>query len=204
MLRVWPMDPFWDFRSPLWGWGVGHRGQPLGLHYVVGRVGGLWAGLDGDGGRGVPHPWLGLAGCGGGLRGMDDGAIGDGDVDEALDGVVLGGRLRGGGGCRWEGGVGCGRWGVLAWVGVRVGAMSVGFVSLCLWCCRVPLILCSFLYFMRSTGWLTVKCLEIRESWYVAYMLAYAWVLQLTICRITWSLWHGTGGLTKLGLKFVS
>ena len=32
VLRVWPMDPFWVFRSPLWGWGVGHHGQPLGLH----------------------------------------------------------------------------------------------------------------------------------------------------------------------------
>ena len=41
VLRVWPMDSLWVFRSPLWGWGVGHRGQPLGLHYVVGR-GGRW------------------------------------------------------------------------------------------------------------------------------------------------------------------
>ena len=31
---------------------------------------------------------------------MDDGALGDGDVDEGLDGVVLGARLCGGGGCR--------------------------------------------------------------------------------------------------------
>ena len=30
------------------------------------------------------------------------------------------------------------------------------------------LILCSFLCFMCSTGRLTVKCLEIRELWYVA------------------------------------
>ena len=44
----------------------------------------------------------------------------------------------------------------------------------------------------------------IRELWYVAYMLAYASVLHLTICRITWSFWRGTRGLTKLGLKFVS
>ena len=56
VLRVWPMDPLWVFRSPLWGWGVGHRGQPLGLHYVVRRGGGLGAGLDGDGGREVPRP----------------------------------------------------------------------------------------------------------------------------------------------------
>ena len=35
-------------------------------------------------------------------------------------------------------------------------------------------------------------------------MLAYASVLYLTICRITWSLWRGTQGLTKLGLKFMS
>ena len=102
--------------------------QPLGLHYVVGRGGGSGAGLDGDGGRGVPRPWVGLAGGGGGLWGIDDGALGDGYVDEGLDGVVLGGR-------RWEGGVGCGGWGVLAWVRVWVRAVSVAFVSLCLWCC---------------------------------------------------------------------
>ena len=46
--------------------------------------------------------------------------------------------------------------------------------------------------------------LKIRELWYVAYMLAYASVLHLTICQIAWSLWGGTRGLTKLGLKFVS
>ena len=57
---------------------------------------------------------------------------------------------------------------------------------------------------MCSTGRLTVKCLEIRELWYVAYMLAYASVLYLTICPITWSLLLGTRGLTKLGLKFMS
>ena len=50
VLQVWPMDPLWVFRSPLWGWGVGHRGQPLGLHCVMGRGGGLGDGLDGDGG----------------------------------------------------------------------------------------------------------------------------------------------------------
>ena len=49
-----------------------------------------------------------------------------------------------------------------------------------------------------------MKCLEIRELWYIAYMLAYATVLHLTICQITWSLWGGTQGLTKLGLKLVS
>ena len=135
VLRVWPLDPLWVFRSPLWGWGVRHRVQLLGLHYVVGWGGGSGAGLDGDGGGGVPRPWVGLAGGGGGLWGMDDGALGDGDVDEGLDGVVLGGRLCGGGGCRWEGGVGCGGWGVLAWVRVWAGAVSVGFVSLRLWCC---------------------------------------------------------------------
>ena len=135
VLRVWPMDPLSVFRSPLWGSGMRHRGQPLGLHYVVGRGGRLGAGLDGDCGRGVPRPWVGLAGGGAGLRGMDDGALGDGDADEGLDWVVLGGRLCGGGGCRWEGGVGCGGWGVLARVRVRVGVVSVGFVSLRLWCC---------------------------------------------------------------------
>ena len=106
-----PSCPLWVFQSPLWGWGVGHRSQPLGLHHVVGRGGGSGAGLDGDGGRGVPRPWVGLAGGGGGLWGLDDGALGDGDVDEDSDGVVLGGRLCGGGGCRWGGGRG------LWWVG---------------------------------------------------------------------------------------
>ena len=134
-LRVWPLDPLWVSRSPFWGWGVGHRAQPLGLYYVVGRGGGSVAGLDGDGGRGVPRPWVGFAGGGGGFWGMDDGALGDGDVDTGLDGVVLGSRPYGGGGCRWEGGVGCGGWGVLAWVRVWVSAVSVGFVSLRLWCC---------------------------------------------------------------------
>ena len=52
VLWVWPLDPLWVLRSPLWGWGVGHRAQPLGLHSAVGRGGGSGAGLDGDGGRG--------------------------------------------------------------------------------------------------------------------------------------------------------
>ena len=39
VLRVWPLDPLWVFRSPLWGSGVGHRAQPLGLHYALGRGG---------------------------------------------------------------------------------------------------------------------------------------------------------------------
>ena len=76
VLRVWPLDLLLVFWSYLWGWRVGHRAQPLGLHYVVGRGGGSGAGLDGDGGRGVPCPWVGLAGGGGGLWGMDDGALG--------------------------------------------------------------------------------------------------------------------------------
>ena len=99
VLRVWPFNPLWVFWSPFSGWGVGHCAQLLGLYYVVGRGGGSGAGLDGDGSRGVPRPWVGLAGGGGGLWGMDDGALGDRDVDEGMDGVVLGGRLCGGGGC---------------------------------------------------------------------------------------------------------
>ena len=66
------------------------------------------------------------------------------------------------------------------------------------------LILCSFLCFMCSTGRLTVKCLETCELGYVANMLADASVLYLTICRIMGSLWLGTRGLTKLGLKLMS
>ena len=98
---------------------------------MVGKGGGLGAGFDGDGGRGVPRPWVGLAGGGGGLRGMDDGALGDGDAQKDFDGVVLGGRLCGGGRCRLEGGVDCGGWGVLALVRVRVGVCVVAFVVLC-------------------------------------------------------------------------
>ena len=64
------------------------------------------------------RPRVGLAGGNGGSWGMDDGALGDREVDEGLDGVVMGGRLCGGGG-RWgEGGSGYGWWGVLVWVGV--------------------------------------------------------------------------------------
>ena len=65
---------------------------------------------------------------------MDDGALGDEDVDEGLDGVVLGRRLCGGGG-RWgEGGSGCGDSGVLVWVMVPVKAGSLWLPSLLLWC----------------------------------------------------------------------
>ena len=71
-------------------------------------------------------------------------------------------------------------------------------------CMFLTSFLCSFLYFICPTGGLTVKCLEICKLWYVAYMFAYASVLHLTICWITWSLWRGTQGLTILGLKFVS
>ena len=119
--------------------GMAH-GPLVGFPVPLVGVGGLasWA-VPGaalcDGGRGVSRPWVCLAGGGGGLWGIDDGALGDGDADEGLDGVVLGGRLCGGGGCRWEGGVGCGGWGVLAWVRVRVGVVSVGLVSSRLGCC---------------------------------------------------------------------
>ena len=43
VLRVWPMESLWVFRSPLWGWGLGIVGSPGGLHYGGGhggRVGG--------------------------------------------------------------------------------------------------------------------------------------------------------------------
>ena len=78
--------------------------------------------------------------------------------------------------------------------------------QLCIWTYFhvFDLIFCSFLCFMCSTGRLTVKCLEIRELWYVSYLLAYASVLHLTICQVTWSLWLGTRGLTKLDLKLMS
>ena len=105
------------------------------MYSLVGGGGRSGAGLNGDGGRGVLRPWVGLDGGSGGLWGMDDGALGDGDADEGLDGVVLGGRLCGGGGRCWGRGVGCGGWGVLAWVRVSVRVVSLGFVSLRLWCC---------------------------------------------------------------------
>ena len=101
----------------------------------MGSRGGSGAGPNGDCGRGVPRPWVGLASSGGGLWELDDGALGDRDVDEGLDGVVLGGRLCGGGGIWWEGGVGCGGWGVQVWVRVWVRAVSLGLASLRLWCC---------------------------------------------------------------------
>ena len=65
---------------------------------------------------------------------MDDGTLGDWDVDEGWNGVVLRGCLCGFGGGWREGGVGCGGWGVLAWVRVWVRAVSLGLASLRLWC----------------------------------------------------------------------
>ena len=65
---------------------------------------------------------------------MDDGVLGDGDVDEGLDKVVLGGRFCGRGDHWGEGGSGCGGWGVLVWVRVWVRAVSLGLPSLLLWC----------------------------------------------------------------------
>ena len=113
-------------RVPLVGWGVGHHAQPLGLYCLVGMGGASGAGLNGDCGRGVQRPWVGLAGGHGVLSGVDDGALGDGDVDEGLDGVVFAGRLCGGGG-RWsEGGVGCGGWGSWFGLGFGLGRCSLG------------------------------------------------------------------------------
>ena len=73
VLRVWPMDPLWVFRSPLWGWGVGHRGQPLGLHYVVGGGAGWGPGLtvtvvEGSHVPGLVWPAVVVV-CGGGMTG---------------------------------------------------------------------------------------------------------------------------------------
>ena len=83
-------------RSP-WGrtiWWAAGAGRGPGLTVIV---------VEGS------HvPGLVFAGGGGGLWGVDDGGLGDGDVDEGLDGVVLGRRLCAGGGRWWEGGLGCG------------------------------------------------------------------------------------------------
>ena len=94
VFQVWPMDPLWDFRSPLWGWGVGHRGQSPGLHYVVSKGGGSGAGLDGDGRRGVPRPWVGLAGLGRLVTGMQTRAR-TGSCWVAASAVVVGAGGRG-------------------------------------------------------------------------------------------------------------
>ena len=110
----------WILGSSRWGLRVGHRLQPLGPYGLLGSGGGLGAELNGDRRRGVPRPRVRLAGGCGGLWGVDDGALGDGDVTEGLEGVVLGGRLCGGGACCGERGSRCGGWGVLAWVWVRV------------------------------------------------------------------------------------
>ena len=85
---------------------------------------------------------------------MDDGTLGDADVDEGLDGVVLGGRLCGGGGRWWEGRLGCGRWGVLASVRAWVRAVPLGFASLSFWCCglRWVVLVVVLLMVVRSFG----------------------------------------------------
>ena len=120
----------------------------------MGSRGGSGAGLNGDCGQGVPRPRVSLASGGGGLWGVDDGALGDGDVNEGLDGVVLGGRLCGGGSRWWEGGVGCGRWPVLVWVRVWVRAVSLRLASLRLWCCglRGVVLVVVLLLVVRSFG----------------------------------------------------
>ena len=120
-----------------------------GPYGLVGSGGGLAAGLNGDRGRAAPCPRVGLAGGNGGLWGVDDGALGDGDVDEGLGGFVLGGRLCGGGSCWGEGGSGCGWWGVLAlvWVRVWVRAGSLLLLSYLLWflgLCGVVLVMLLF------------------------------------------------------------
>ena len=129
VLLVCPQDPL-AFR---WGLVVGHSLQPLGLYSLVGSGGGSAVGPDGDRGRGVPPPWVGLASGAGGLRGPDDGALGDGNVDEGLDRVLLCDCLCGGGSRSGEGGSGCGGCGVLAWVWVmvwvRAGAASAAVVA---------------------------------------------------------------------------
>ena len=45
---------------------------------------------------------------------------------------------------------------------------------------------------------------EKRAKYFKQGKFQIALVLHLSICQITWSLWRGTQGLTKIGLKFVS
>ena len=65
VLPVCPEDPL----ASRWGFGVGHCLQPVGPYGMVGSWGGLGAGLNGDRGREVPSPRVGLAGGGGGFGG---------------------------------------------------------------------------------------------------------------------------------------
>ena len=110
--------------------GVGHRLQPPGLYGLGGSGDGSGAGLNGNRGRGVPRPRACLAGVGDGLLRLDDGGLGDGDVEEGLEGVVLGGRLCGGG-SRWgEGGSRCGGLGPRLEFGLGFGSGQARF------CCR--------------------------------------------------------------------
>ena len=85
VLQARPQDPLALRRNLR----VGHHLQPLGLQGLMNNGGGSGAGFDGDFGRGVPHPRVGL----------DGGALGDGDIDEGLDRVVLRGCLHGSGSC---------------------------------------------------------------------------------------------------------
>ena len=73
VLWVWPRDAL-AFR---WGVGARHQLQPFGLQGLVYSGDGFCAGLDGDRGRGLPPPSVRLADSGGGLWGMDGGALGD-------------------------------------------------------------------------------------------------------------------------------
>ena len=123
------------FGPPCGGGGLGIVGSPRGCTMWWAGGAGWGPGLtvtvvEGSHVPGSVWPAVVVA-----FRGMDDGALGDGDADEGLDGVVLGGPLCGGGWCRREGGAGCGGCGVLAWARVRAGVVSGGFVSLRLWCC---------------------------------------------------------------------
>ena len=117
-----------------WGFRVGNHLQLLGLYGSEGSGGGLGVRLDDDSGRGVPCPRVGLASGRGGLRGMDDGALGDRDVDEGFDRVVLC-DCRCGGGSRWaEGRSGCAGCGVPACVWVRVWVRAgTPLLQSCLW-----------------------------------------------------------------------
>ena len=146
-----------DIPARLVGVGGRARAQSLGPYCMAGSGGGSGVRLNGDCGRGVPRPWVGLASGGGGLGGVDDGALGDWDVNEGLDGVVLGGSLCGGAG-RWrEGGVGFGGWGVPVWVRVWVSAVSLGLASLRFWCCGLlgVVLVLMLLLVVRSFGrWL--------------------------------------------------
>ena len=110
-------------RSP-WGctvWWAAGAGRGLGLTVIL---------VEGSHVPGSVPP-AAVVVCGGRMTGR----LEIGMLTRNFDGVMLGGRLCGGGSRWWEGGMGCCRSGVLVWVRVWVRAVSLWLALLRLWCC---------------------------------------------------------------------